>query len=73
MSIVLAQNLFGIALALGAASLLIGLMHQWRRILQRRQTGATQKLRSSPFEAVCVIVGGALVLLALFLSGMAFP
>jgi len=72
MSPVSAQILFALTLALGTATTLLGLVLQWRRVLERRQAGTTQKLRSSPREAVLVGVGGALIVGALLLSWLAY-
>jgi len=71
MSPVSAQILFAVALALGTATTLLGLVLQWRRVLERRQAGTAQKLQSTPREAVLVGVGGALIVGALLLSRFA--
>ena len=68
MSPVTAQIFFAVALALGTATTLLGLVLQWRRVLERRQAGTAQKLRSTPREAVFVGVGGALIVGALLLT-----
>ncbi|WP_416264432.1 hypothetical protein ACNANV_01165 [Curtobacterium flaccumfaciens pv. flaccumfaciens] len=54
MSPVSAQILFAVALALGTATTLLGLVLQWRRVLERRQAGTAQKYRSTPREAVLI-------------------
>ena len=72
MTIVLAQNLFAIALTLGAMSTLTGLILQWRRTVDRRFRNETSKFRSSAAEAVFVAVGAALVVGALALTGIAY-
>jgi uncharacterized membrane protein len=71
-TIVTAQYLFAIALTLGGVSTLTGLILQWQRIVNRRSDQGTSKFRSAPGEAVLVLVGAVLVVIALTLARVAY-
>ena len=67
------QTVFAVALLLGTASALAGLVLQQRRVLRRRKTGVTDRLRSTLLEGVLVTLGGVLVVGALAAAHVAYP
>jgi hypothetical protein len=68
-----AQTVIAVALVLGAASALAGLVLQQRRVLERRRAGVTDRLRSTLLEGVLVAVGGVLIVGALAAARVAYP
>lgn len=67
-----AQTLFGISVMLGVVLTLAGLILQWRRIPEHRQTQNAGKFRSTALETTLVLAGVTFAVTALFLTSPAY-